>query len=156
MSLIELFESTVKKHPDNVAVVVNEKIHTYNDINELSINIGRAIFQYDWINNSRKDFIAIMTTRDICFVVSILGILKAGFGYIPIDPDQFQTKKRSSAKGLRPFFLFGSKDHHFLAITFGRVEVLATAAVFVFGATGTFLFMGMATVFGSVVVTLKA
>jgi non-ribosomal peptide synthetase component F len=27
-----------------------------------------------------------MTTRDICFVVSILGILKAGFGYIPIDP----------------------------------------------------------------------
>ena len=77
-------------------------------------------------------------------------------GYIPIDPDQFQTKKRSLAKGLRPFFLFGSKDHHFLAITFGRVEVLATAAVFVFGATGTFLFMGMATVFGSVVVTLKA
>lgn len=79
----ELFEDQVMKSPDSIAVVFNDKSLTYSELNERANQLARFIQSKGITRNS---IVGIMVNRSLEMVIGILGILKAGAAYLPIDP----------------------------------------------------------------------
>lgn len=78
-----LFEDQVIKSPDSIAVIFNDKSLTYSELNERANQLARFIQSKGIKPNS---IIGIMVNRSLEMVIGILGILKAGAAYLPIDP----------------------------------------------------------------------
>ena len=82
LNLIDLFEQTVLKYPDNIAVIHKDKKYTYRELNNMANVIANEIESYG-IKNSK---IAILCKKSELMVASLIGIMKSGNCYIPIDP----------------------------------------------------------------------
>jgi amino acid adenylation domain-containing protein len=76
------FEASVQRNPDNIAVEFNDKYITYRDLNKYSNKIAREINKIAFADNKQ---IAVFMDRSIYMIASILGILKAGGTYIPLE-----------------------------------------------------------------------
>jgi amino acid adenylation domain-containing protein len=100
-TIVALFEEQVEKTPDNTAIVFENNAFTYQQINELSNQLADYLREKYTIN--ADDLIAIKLERSENLIVSILGILKSGAAYVPIDPGYPQDRidyieKDSSSK----------------------------------------------------------
>ena len=83
-TIMELFEEQVKKTPDNIAVVFEDKKITYKELNEKANSLAHYLrFEK---NIARNEFVGIMVNRSLEMIISILAVLKSGAAYIPIDP----------------------------------------------------------------------
>ncbi len=82
-SIIDLFVSEVATNPDKVALVFEGKELTYTEVDQRSTQLARYINKRD---KKKSTLIGICVNRSIEMVVGILGILKSGRGYLPIDP----------------------------------------------------------------------
>lgn len=82
-TLNDLIHRTVRLYPNKIAVRFNNSSISYQDLFEKSNQI--AIYLID---NGIKtgDFIGLCTDRSIEMLLFLLGILKAGAVYIPLDP----------------------------------------------------------------------
>jgi len=79
----ELFEEQVEKTPEAVAVVYEGRSVSYRELNERANGlahylIGRGV--------GPESIVGICVPRSVEMVVGLLGILKAGGGYLPLDP----------------------------------------------------------------------
>lgn len=83
-NLIEMFDETVKRFPDRVAVSDGKKSCTYREADEISDRIAAYLASQ---GVSEGDYAAVITEREVSSVLNILGILKTGAAYIPIAPD---------------------------------------------------------------------
>lgn len=82
-TISQLFEEQVEKKPNAIAVVFEDKKLTYQELNKKSNQLA------NYLRNSGihpNDIIGIMLPRSFELLISILGILKSGACYIPIDP----------------------------------------------------------------------
>lgn len=81
-TIAQLFEEQVEKTPDNIAVVFEDKKLTYRDLNEKANQLARFLLA----NNAKiEDKICIILDKSLEMIVSILGILKIGATFLPID-----------------------------------------------------------------------
>lgn len=89
-TIIDLFEEQVQKTPNNIAVEFNEKVLTYQKLNELSNQLGDYLRQ----NYSIKpdDLVGIELDRSEAMILAVLGILKSGAAYVPIDVNYPQER----------------------------------------------------------------
>jgi amino acid adenylation domain-containing protein/non-ribosomal peptide synthase protein (TIGR01720 family) len=78
----ELFETQVEKTPDKVAVIYESQRITYRELNEKA---NKLAFTLREKGICREDRVAILTERNGNTLAAILGVLKAGGAYIPID-----------------------------------------------------------------------
>ena len=82
-TISQLFEKQVSKTPNRTAVVFENKKITYLELNEKSNQLANYLrskgIQPNYI-------IGIMLPRSLELMISILGVLKSGACYIPIDP----------------------------------------------------------------------
>lgn len=89
-SLHQLFEEQVAKTPNNIALVFNEQMLSYQYLNEQSNKLARyvqEIYQNCTQTSVKADtLIPICVDRSLDMIIGILGILKAGAAYVPIDP----------------------------------------------------------------------
>jgi amino acid adenylation domain-containing protein len=80
----QLFEQQVERTPDAIAVVFEDQQITYREINtranQLAHYLRRQGLQPDAL-------VALFMERSVEMVIAILGVLKAGGAYLPIDPD---------------------------------------------------------------------
>ena len=79
----ELFEAQVKRTPNSTAVVMGDRQMTYVELNEKANQLARFLRRFGIGPDS---LVGICMDRSIEMVVSILGVLKAGAGYVPMDP----------------------------------------------------------------------
>ncbi len=79
----KVFELQCKKTPNNKAIVNDELILDYKSLNEKANQLANYLIKADVNLN---DNIAIFMDRSIDLIISILGILKSGGVYVPIDP----------------------------------------------------------------------
>ncbi|WP_298731693.1 amino acid adenylation domain-containing protein, partial [uncultured Chitinophaga sp.] len=82
-TLISLFEEQVQRHPDKTAILFEGKVISYRELDEVSNQLGRYLRQQYAIQSD--DRIGIMIGRNEWMIVSILGVLKSGGAYVPID-----------------------------------------------------------------------
>ncbi|WP_419555171.1 non-ribosomal peptide synthetase, partial [Pseudomonas fluorescens] len=78
-----LFEAQVQRTPDAVAVVRGEQRLSYRALNERANRLAHYLRKQGVEPDSR---VAICVERGIDMVVGLLAILKAGGGYVPLDP----------------------------------------------------------------------
>jgi amino acid adenylation domain-containing protein len=92
MTIPGLFEEQVKKTPDKIAVMFDDQQLTYNALNEKVNPLARHLRS----RGVKQDtMVGIMVDRSLEIIIGILGILKAGGGYVPVDPDS-PTKRLDS------------------------------------------------------------
>lgn len=78
----ELFEQRVRVVPDALAITCGERQVTYRWLNQQANRVARGLLENGVKTDDR---VAVYAQRGIDFVVSILGILKAGAGFVPLD-----------------------------------------------------------------------
>ncbi|PBQ12565.1 amino acid adenylation domain-containing protein, partial [Pseudomonas syringae] len=78
-----LFEAQVKRTPEALAVVHGEQRLTYRELNEQANRLAHALRKQGVQPDSR---VGICVERSAEMVVGLLAILKAGGGYVPLDP----------------------------------------------------------------------
>ncbi|MEM9820358.1 MAG: amino acid adenylation domain-containing protein [Bacteroidota bacterium] len=83
-SIHELIEQHAAQKPDRVAVIYEEDQLTYQELNQKANALA-----YQLIENGiqKGDFVGIYCRRSVEMMVAILGILKSGAAYLPLDPD---------------------------------------------------------------------
>lgn len=82
-TLHELFEKQVQRTPGRVAAVHNTQKVTYAQLNEQANQMAHLLRSSDIKPN---DCVGILEERGISFLASVLGVLKAGGAFMPIDP----------------------------------------------------------------------
>ncbi len=83
-TIIDLFESKVDEHPERDALVFGKDAVTYGELNIRANQLSRYLSEFGIGANTLT---AILTQSPVDTVVSILGILKSGGAYLPIDPE---------------------------------------------------------------------
>ena len=83
------FEIHAQKSPDSPALVSNGERLTYGELNEKANRIANALIKKGIKPNSN---VLVMIHRNSDLIASILGILKAGCAYIPIDLEYPQER----------------------------------------------------------------
>ncbi len=81
--LHQLFEHTAEKYPESIAVQFNNETLTYSELNKKANRLARYLKS---LGVGAADFAAILLSRTPDMYIAMLGILKAGAAYIPIDP----------------------------------------------------------------------
>ena len=79
----DFFEMQVKRNPSKTAIISGNKSLTYKELSDLSNQMARYLLSLDV---KPGDVVGICLERSIELVVSQLGILKAGGGFLPLDP----------------------------------------------------------------------
>jgi amino acid adenylation domain-containing protein/non-ribosomal peptide synthase protein (TIGR01720 family) len=79
----QLFEAQVARTPDAVAVVYDGERLTYGALNAAANHLAHYLIG---LGVKPDDRVAICVERSLELVVGLLGILKAGAGYVPLDP----------------------------------------------------------------------
>jgi amino acid adenylation domain-containing protein len=82
-TISELFEAQVKKSPDVPAAVFENQVLTYHELNSQANSLARRLRR---LGVGPETIVAICTEGSFEMVVGILGVLKAGGAYLPIDP----------------------------------------------------------------------
>ncbi|MBC6973014.1 amino acid adenylation domain-containing protein [Bacillus sp. Xin] len=84
MTLPELFEKQVHLMPDATAIVFEDTTLTYEELNKRSNKLARLLIEK---GVGPEQLVALAMPRSLDMVVSLLAVLKAGAGYLPLDPD---------------------------------------------------------------------
>jgi len=82
-TLHELFESAASREPDRVAAVFEEQVVTYCELNRRANQLARYL---KTLGAAPDVPIGICIERSIEMIVGVLGILKGGAAYLPLDP----------------------------------------------------------------------
>lgn len=80
----KLFEKQVDISPNSTALVCAGKIMTYRELNNRSNQLANYLMNK--YNIQGDDLIALCLDRNEDMLISILGVLKSGGAYVPIDP----------------------------------------------------------------------
>ena len=79
----ELFEEQVKRTPDAVALAYQEEQLSYGELNERANQVAHYLRR---LGVGPQRLVGVCLERSIEMVAGLLGILKAGGGYVPLDP----------------------------------------------------------------------
>ncbi len=82
--LNKLFETQVQLHGDEIALTATDAELTYNELNQKSNKIANALIKR---GVDVEDRIMFMLKRDSRLIAAMLGIVKAGCAFIPVDPE---------------------------------------------------------------------
>lgn len=83
-TIVQLFEEQVVLYPNKPALVFKEDFLTYKQLNERTNQLARTLRKAGVKENTP---VGILVEKSLDMIVGILGILKAGGGYVPIDPE---------------------------------------------------------------------
>jgi non-ribosomal peptide synthetase-like protein len=81
--LHELFERQSETHPQNIALICAGERMTYAQVEQLANQLARHLRSR---GVKRGDCVAMLLPRSIEVCVALIGILKAGAAYVPLDP----------------------------------------------------------------------
>ncbi|MBN9381670.1 MAG: amino acid adenylation domain-containing protein [Chitinophagaceae bacterium] len=109
MTIVSVFEEQVRKTPYAKALYFDERALTYSEINTAANRIA------GFLRHSRQvrpdDSIGVMMDRSDRLIVTILGILKSGASYIPVDPSYPASRQRYMIKHSRLKLLLTEKKY---------------------------------------------
>ena len=85
----KLFEAQVERTPAATALVFGDERFSYRELNERANRLAHHLSE---IGVSAEDRIGILMERSPAMVVALLGVLKAGGCYVPLDPQYPQER----------------------------------------------------------------
>ncbi|MCJ8268545.1 MAG: amino acid adenylation domain-containing protein, partial [Psychrosphaera sp.] len=86
----ELFEQQAATHPNDVALVFEDRQLTYKELNDKANQL--AHYLKDKCQVRPDTLVGLCVERSLEMVIGIMGILKAGGAYVPLEPDYPQAR----------------------------------------------------------------
>ncbi len=83
-TIVQLFEEQVKQYGHNTALIWEDEEISYSELNQRANNLSELLAGH---NVKQGDKVAILLDQSPLRIISILGILKCGCVYVPIDPE---------------------------------------------------------------------
>lgn len=83
-TIVDLFEEQVEKTPDGIAIVLDEQQLTYRQLDRRANALAHYLLRR---SDVKENYIPICLERSPEMIVAVLGILKTGAAYVPIDPE---------------------------------------------------------------------
>ncbi|MFB2922783.1 MULTISPECIES: amino acid adenylation domain-containing protein [Aerosakkonema] len=83
LSIHQLFETQVEQTPDTVAVIFKDEQLTYRELNTKANQLAHHL---QALGVKPETLVGICVERSLEMIIGLLGILKAGAAYVPIDP----------------------------------------------------------------------
>jgi amino acid adenylation domain-containing protein len=80
----QLFESQVERIPEAEAVIFEDQQLTYRELNERANQLAHYLRK---LGVGAETLVGLFMDRSAEYVIGVLGILKAGAAYVPLDPD---------------------------------------------------------------------
>lgn len=87
--LPELFEEQAARTPEAIALDYEGERLTYAELNERANKLARHLKQ---LGAGPETIVGVCLERSLVMVVALLGILKSGGAYLPLDPEYPQTR----------------------------------------------------------------
>lgn len=81
ISIVDKFREVAKKYPDNIALEYDDKTITYKELDKLSNIIANYILD----KNISDETIGIISNKNIECIATMIGIIKSGNSYVPIN-----------------------------------------------------------------------
>ncbi|MFM8858599.1 MAG: non-ribosomal peptide synthetase, partial [Methylocystis sp.] len=88
-TLPELFAAQVERTPEAIALIFGDEEVSYQELDRRANQLARYLIEQ---NIGPEDIVAIGLDRSIEMVVSLLGVLKSGAAYLPLDPEYPQER----------------------------------------------------------------
>lgn len=85
----ELFEQQVERMPDKIAAIASDKTLTYEELNKQANSIAHSLVEKEI---GVGDIVAIKLARKSYLFSAMLGVVKSGAAYMPIDPEYPQDR----------------------------------------------------------------
>ena len=79
----QLFETQVEKTPNQIAVSFEDSSLTYRQLNDRANQIAHYLIE---LGVKPEQLIGICVERSLEMIIGVLGVLKAGGCYVPLDP----------------------------------------------------------------------
>ncbi|MCK4257933.1 MAG: amino acid adenylation domain-containing protein [Halanaerobiales bacterium] len=80
----EIFEEQVSLNSDQIALIFNDQSMTYGELNSRANQLARDLMEKGVSSNQ---IVGLLVERSFEMIIGILGIMKSGGAYLPIDPD---------------------------------------------------------------------
>ncbi|KAA6447679.1 non-ribosomal peptide synthetase [Bacillus swezeyi] len=109
-SIVDLFRETAVQNPDHPAVVYENVRYTYQEADELSDRMS-ACLREQGVRHDEP--IGLMVHRSAEMVIAILGILKSGCPYLPIDVHLPAERIRYMVENSGTKLVVANSDHRF-------------------------------------------
>ncbi len=126
VTIHELFEAQAQKTPRKTAVTYRDVQLTYQAVNERSNQL--AFYLRRQYNVQPDDLVALVLDRSEALPMAILGVLKAGAGYVPIDADHPLERIRYVISSCRVKCAIVSGDLHAGTLGVEVINVVSDAA----------------------------
>lgn len=123
--IVTLFEETASRFPGEPALVCNETVFTYRELNE-SVN-RLANYLSDKMNVRPGNKVALQLQRNEKMIIAIMAVLKAGAVYVPLDNDSPLQRQLFILEDTNAMLLIADRPVH--ETVKQQVSVLDAAAV---------------------------
>ena len=121
MSANQLFEAQVDRTPDGVALICGSERFTYRELDHRANQLAHRLLAKDV---GRGTLVGICAERSAEMIVGVLGILKAGAAYVPLDPTYPKERIKLMVADSRPAFVLTQSNLVEYVSEFGPPTVL--------------------------------
>ncbi|TWH51680.1 non-ribosomal peptide synthetase [Sporomusa sp. KB1] len=81
-SIVEMFKQQVRRVPNNIAVVYEQKQYTYQELDEITDKLAKKL---KTVGVGAEQIVGVLIDRSEYMVIYPLAIIKAGGAYMPLD-----------------------------------------------------------------------
>ena len=112
-SIPERFEKMVRLYPDRIAVKAEDRSLTYDELNQAANRIAHALLVQ---RGKQEEPIGLVLDHGVEAVTAILGVLKAGKMYVPLDPSFPMSRNRDVLEDSEPGLIVTDNKNFPLAV----------------------------------------
>lgn len=108
-TIVDMFYDCANYYSNKVALASAEGQLSYNDLNQRSNRVANRLLASGL---QKGDFVAIFMERSLETVISLLGILKAGGVYVPIDPSYPKERCQYLLQDSNASFILSKRNYN--------------------------------------------
>ncbi|WP_214514507.1 non-ribosomal peptide synthetase [Rhodococcus sp. WY5] len=120
VSLVDVFDAQVAASPDSVAVSFEGFSLSYAEFDSRVNRLARYLVS---VGVGPESLVGVAVRRSVDLLVAVYGVLKAGGGYVPVDPDQPAERNAYVLESASPVCVISTSDVGFDAGVVPVVEV---------------------------------
>ncbi|MGM5067223.1 non-ribosomal peptide synthetase [Rhodococcus qingshengii] len=120
VSLVDVFDAQVAASPDSVAVSFEGVSLSYAEFDSRVNRLARYLVS---VGVGPESLVGVAVRRSVDLLVAVYGVLKAGGGYVPVDPDQPAERNAYVLESASPVCVISTSDVGFDAGVVPVVEV---------------------------------
>jgi hypothetical protein len=125
-NVVDAFESACARYADRVAVAMHGETISYAGLDRRADVVARALVEEYEIGTD--DVVAVLFEPSIEAVVAILGVLKAGAAYLPLDPNWPERRTQYVLDNSQSRIVIAGAGLDAAGRRFGTLPVLVSAA----------------------------